>query len=93
LPADLGATLAETHRVAPDPATPLEERQRNARLYKALRRLPLEQRQVVVLWADGMRIGAIAALTAAPRDTVLSRKKYALAKLRVMLHERAAQEA
>jgi hypothetical protein len=39
-----------------------------------------------------MRIGAIAALTAAPRDTVLSRKKYALAKLRVMLHDRGAHE-
>ena len=88
LPADLGATLAETHRFAPDPAEPLEERQRNARLYKALRRLPFEQRQVVAMWADGMMIGAIAALTEAPRDTVLSRKKYALAKLRVMLHER-----
>ncbi len=88
LPADLGATLAETHRFAPDPADPLEERQRNALLYKALRRLPFEQRQVVAMWADGMMIGAIAALTEAPRDTVLSRKKYALAKLRVMLHER-----
>ena len=40
------------------------------------------------MWADGMMIGAIAALTEAPRDTVLSRKKYALAKLRVLLHER-----
>ena len=92
LPADLGATLAEAHRVVPDPGDPLDERQRNARLYKALRRLPLEQRRVVALWADGMRIGAIAALTSAPRDTVLSRKKYALAKLRVMLHERATHE-
>ncbi len=88
LPTDLGATLAQIHRVAPDPAEPLDERQRNARLYKAMRRLPVEQRQVVALWADGMRIGAIAALTEAPRDTVLSRKKYALAKLRVLLHER-----
>jgi RNA polymerase sigma factor (sigma-70 family) len=92
LPADLGATLAESHRVAPDPADPLDEGQHNARLYRALRRLPVEQRQVVALWADGMRIGAIAALTAAPRDTVLSRKKYALAKLRVMLHDRGAHE-
>ena len=57
----------------------------DARLHKALLRLPFEQRQVVAMWADGMRIGAIAALTAAPRDTVLSRKKYALAKLRVLL--------
>ncbi|MGH8237681.1 MAG: sigma-70 family RNA polymerase sigma factor, partial [Steroidobacteraceae bacterium] len=72
LPADLGATLAETQRFAPDPAEPLEEQQRNVRLYKALRRLPFEQRQVVAMWADGMMIGAIAALTEAPRDTVLS---------------------
>jgi RNA polymerase sigma factor (sigma-70 family) len=92
LPADLGAALAETHRVAPDPAEPLDERQRNARLHRALQRLPLEQRRVVALWADGVRIGAIAALTQAPRDTVLSRKKYALAKLRVMLHDHGAYE-
>jgi len=92
LPADLGAALAEVHRVVPDPAEPLDERQRNARLHRALQRLPLEQRRVVALWADGVRIGAIAALTQAPRDTVLSRKKYALAKLRVMLHDRAAHE-
>jgi RNA polymerase sigma-70 factor (ECF subfamily) len=85
LPVDLCAALAEAHRVVPDPAEPLDERQRTARLRKALLRLPFEQRQVVALWADGMRIGAIAALTAAPRDTVLSRKKYALAKLRVLM--------
>jgi RNA polymerase sigma-70 factor, ECF subfamily len=85
LPADLCSALAEAHRVVPDPAEPLDERQRTARLRKALQRLPFEQRQVVALWADGMRIGAIAALTAAPRDTVLSRKKYALAKLRVLM--------
>jgi RNA polymerase sigma factor (sigma-70 family) len=90
LPVDLGATLAQTHEVAPDPAEPLDERQRNARLHQALLRLPFEQRRVVALWADGVRIGAIAALTEAPRDTVLSRKKYALAKLRVLLHERRA---
>ena len=87
LPPDLGAALADVHRVVPDPAEPLDERQRGARLHQALLRLPVEQRQVLALWADGMRIEAIAALTAAPRDTVLSRKKYALAKLRLLLHE------
>ena len=85
LPADLCTVLAEAHRLVPDPAEPLDARQRTVRLRKALQRLPFEQRQVVALWAEGMRIGAIAALTAAPRDTVLSRKKYALAKLRVLL--------
>jgi RNA polymerase sigma-70 factor (ECF subfamily) len=89
LPADLDAHLAEAHRVAPDPAEPLDERQHNARLHQALLRLPFEQRRVIALWADGVRIEAIAALTEAPRDTVLSRKKYALAKLRVLLHERS----
>lgn len=87
LPLDLGATLAEVHRVVPDPSEPLDEFQRGTRLTQALRRLPFEQRRVLALWADGMRIEAIAALTSAPRDTVLSRKKYALAKLRVLLRE------
>lgn len=85
LPVDLCTVLAEGHRVAPDPAEPLDARQRTLQLRKALLRLPFEQQQVVALWADGMGIGAIAALTAAPRDTVLSRKKYALAKLRVLM--------
>jgi hypothetical protein len=40
-----------------------------------------------------MRIGALAALTAAPRDTVLSRKKYALAKLRVLMRADVAATA
>ena len=93
LPADLCSALAEVHRVVPDPAEPLDERQRTARLRKALQRLPFEQRQVVALWADGMRIGAIAALTAAPRDTVLSRKKYALAQLRVLMRADVAANA
>jgi RNA polymerase sigma-70 factor (ECF subfamily) len=93
LPADLCSVLAEVHRVVPDPAEPLDQRQRSVRLRKALQRLPVEQRQVVALWADGMRIGAIAALTAAPRDTVLSRKKYALAKLRVLMRGEAGATA
>ena len=90
LPLDLGAAFAEAHRVVPDPGEPLDEGQRAVRLRQALLRLPFEQRQVLALWADGMRIEAIATLTAAPRDTVLSRKKYALAKLRVLMRERTA---
>ena len=93
LPADLCAMLAQVHRVVPDPGEPLDAFLQKARLRKALLRLPFEQRQVVALWADGMRIGAIAALTAAPRDTVLSRKKYALAKLRVLMRADARATA
>src|SRR5687768_9112420 len=43
LPVDLGAALAATDQVAPDPAEPLEDRQRSARLHEALLRLPFEQ--------------------------------------------------
>ena len=59
----------------------------SARLHEALLRLPFEQRRGGAMgrWC---RIAAIAALTEAPRDTVLSRKKYALAKLRLLLHEK-----
>ena len=53
LPADLGATLAETHRSARSCGA-ARRATTHARLYNALRRLPFEQRQVLALWADGM---------------------------------------
>ena len=48
----------------------------------ALATLPFEQREVITLWAAEFTIEQMAAATGAPRDTVLSRKKYALKKLR-----------
>lgn len=51
----------------------------------ALGKLPFQQREVVALWSAGFDAETIARLTHAPRDTVLSRKKYALARLRTAL--------
>lgn len=48
----------------------------------ALATLPFEQREVITLWAAEHTIEQMIVMTGAPRDTVLSRKKYALKKLR-----------
>ena len=44
-----------------------------------------KQREVVAMWCAGASIEGMARHAAAPRDTVLSRKKYAFARLRVTL--------
>jgi DNA-directed RNA polymerase specialized sigma24 family protein len=49
---------------------------------RALDELPDAQRTVLALWVEGRSIREMAARTAAPVDTVLSRKKYALGRLR-----------
>jgi RNA polymerase sigma-70 factor (ECF subfamily) len=53
---------------------------------EALRALPSEQREVVVLhiWSE-MTFGEIAALIRIPSDTAASRYRYALSKLRELL--------
>jgi DNA-directed RNA polymerase specialized sigma24 family protein len=45
-------------------------------------RLPAEQRKVILMWSQGASIREMASACDAPRDTVLSRKKYAVARLR-----------
>ena len=67
---------------ATSPGDDAEVGQQAAMLGKALAELPLEQRDVIALWSAGVTIEHMVEITAAPRDTVLSRKKYALAKLR-----------
>jgi RNA polymerase sigma factor (sigma-70 family) len=62
------------------------------RVDAAIRELPFEQREVIALWALGEEPAAIAAITGAPRDTVFSRKKYALAKLRDTLRDLGPDE-
>ena len=51
----------------------------------AIAALPLEQRDVIAMWANGMGFNVIGEITRAPRDTVISRKKYGIKKLRSML--------
>jgi len=64
------------------PEQEVERGQVNALLQGAVDRLPPEQRKVITLWAQGASIREMAAACQAPRDTVLSRKKYAVARLR-----------
>jgi RNA polymerase sigma factor (sigma-70 family) len=61
-------------------------------LSSAMAELPFPQREVIALWADGTDIDTMSALVEAPRETVLSRKKYALAKLRDALARRGVTE-
>ncbi len=49
---------------------------------RALNELPLPQQQAVQLWQAGHDLRTICERAGAPRETVLSRKKYAFAKLR-----------
>jgi RNA polymerase sigma-70 factor (ECF subfamily) len=71
----------------PDPLDDTHRQQIAERLSKAIQALPLEQREVIALWIADVEPAAIAEITGAPRDTVLSRKKYALAKLRSALSD------
>jgi RNA polymerase sigma-70 factor (ECF subfamily) len=72
-------------QAAPDPLDDANRQQIAQRLTDAIQALPLEQREVIALWIAEVEPAAIAEITGAPRDTVLSRKKYALAKLRSAL--------
>jgi RNA polymerase sigma-70 factor (ECF subfamily) len=70
-----------------DPLDDANREQIGRRLTEAIQALPLEQREVIALWIAEVEPAAIAEITGAPRDTVLSRKKYALAKLRSALSD------
>jgi RNA polymerase sigma-70 factor (ECF subfamily) len=63
----------------------LECEERAAAVTAAIRGLPDSQRTVIRLWMTGGSIESMAAATGAPRNTVLSRKKYALRRLRTTL--------
>lgn len=55
------------------------------RLLQALAALPLAQREVIAFWSTGMSVDEVARLTGTSRNTVLSRKRYALQKLKQLL--------
>jgi RNA polymerase sigma-70 factor, ECF subfamily len=59
---------------------------------RALAQLPPEQREVAVMWSQGWSVVEIAELTRAPQDTVASRRKYAIKRLRELLAEHGPTE-
>jgi RNA polymerase sigma-70 factor (ECF subfamily) len=76
-----------------DPLQGLERTEQAQLLKESLAQLPFEQRDVIALWSTGMEIETLTTIIGAPRDTVLSRKKYALAKLRRLLMERGVERS
>jgi RNA polymerase sigma-70 factor (ECF subfamily) len=60
----------------------IARRESEAAVSEALAALPSEQREVVVLWMQGFELVEVARITGARWHTVVSRKRYALEKLR-----------
>jgi len=83
---------SDTDPVCADPADHAHHQQLVQRLNEAVLRLPLKQREVIALWAADHDSRAIANITGAPSDTVQSRRKYALAKLREALRDLLAED-
>lgn len=69
----------------PGPDEQMQQAQVAQLLGRAVSSLPREQEQVIRMWARGESIRAMSQASAAPTDTVLSRKKYALAHMRSAL--------
>jgi len=77
----------------PNPEQQLSLSRDQERLQAALDDLPAEQREVFLLRAHGdLELGEIAELTRTPMETVKSRLRYALQKLRRLLADPAAAE-
>jgi RNA polymerase sigma factor (sigma-70 family) len=78
---------------APGPEQQLSLSRDQQRLQAALEDLPVEQREVFLLRAHAdLELQEIAELTAAPMETVKSRLRYALQKLRRLLADPAKAE-
>ncbi|NWL80259.1 RNA polymerase sigma factor [Pseudomonas taiwanensis] len=78
---------------SPDPERELSLSRDQQRLRAALDELPGEQREVFLLRAHGdLEVAEIAELTRTPAETVKSRLRYALQKLRRLLADPAAAE-
>jgi RNA polymerase sigma factor (sigma-70 family) len=85
LPQGWDESPPESLSPAPDPAELIDQRLRAAHVQRALLALPFEQREVIAFWAAGVELEEIVSIVRAPRDTILSRKKYAMSKLRAIL--------
>ena len=82
--ADLTVEPADLEADQPDVAAEIQ--QERQRLQRAIAALPAEQRQAFLLQQEGeLSLEEIAAITGVGRETVKSRLRYALAKLRLEL--------
>lgn len=82
--------LADPVSSAAGPLTSAIDGEESARWYELLRRLPEEQREVITLHLHGgMRFRQIAQLQETSINTVQSRYRYGLEKLRLLIEEGA----
>jgi len=80
---DVFDALADAAQDVVTPDAALDAKQRNDSLHQALAALPSEQKEAVVLQQfSGMSLDEIAAVVAVPVETVKSRLRYAMRKLR-----------
>jgi RNA polymerase sigma-70 factor (ECF subfamily) len=86
---DAGEALADSEHRSPERQA--ESAQMASRLRAALERLPVEQREVFVLYEEtGLSLEEIGELTGVGTETAKSRLRYALAKLRQSLGDARA---
>jgi len=80
-------------QVSPSPAKRLIDVEESARVFEALAELPYQQREVFVLRIQGqMRFREIAGLLGLSINSVQSRYRYAIEKLRAILNEDSQNE-
>ncbi len=65
-----------------DPAKEIAALQMRDAVREALMELPLEQREAVAFWSVGVGPETVAGITGASRHTIISRRKYAIKKLK-----------
>lgn len=84
--------LADAEQETTSPETSLEKKQQIAKLHAAIRALPNEQKEALVLQQfNGLSLEEIAEITAASVETVKSRLRYAMQKLRAQFQDLTAQ--
>lgn len=88
------SALADGQAQGGTPEEALDARQQAARLHRAIRTLPDEQREALVLQQfSGLGLDEIAVLCGTPLETVKSRLRYAMRKLRSELATETTREA
>ncbi len=86
--------LADQRQDGVSPESALDEKQQAADLHAAIRSLPGEQREALIMQQfNGMSLEEIAVMTGVPAETVKSRLRYAMRKLRQKLCDVTVQEA
>lgn len=77
---------------SPSPELSLQQKQEIQKLHMAIRGLPNEQKEALVLQQfNGLSLEEIGEVTAVPIETVKSRLRYAMQKLRAILQERQGE--